>query len=93
MMHHRIVHLKPTYSWFPAAERQPGASGPGPQPGAQQLEKMVLKRIRKELTDLQRDPLAQCSARPVRDAWSLWQATATGPKDSPYQGGIFFLNI
>ena len=55
------------------------------------------KRINKELRELNREPLTNCSAGP--DGYGSnktlfdWSATIQGPKESPYEGGCFFLKI
>ena len=54
----------------------------------------ALKRILKELDDFNKDPPANCFAGPInKNDMFNWQGGFIGPENSPYEGGIFILNI
>ena len=54
---------------------------------------MSVPRIMKELKALQKEPIPNCSAGPTSNDMTHWQATIFGPEDSPFEGGVFYLDI
>nr|CAG4710160.1 unnamed protein product [Naegleria fowleri] len=54
---------------------------------------MAQRRIMKDLTQLQQNPLEGIRAGPVGEDIFNWNAYIDGPADSPYEGGVFKLKI
>ena len=54
---------------------------------------MALNRIKKELRNFLKDPPCNCSGNAIDDDLFKWQAIIIGPTGTPYEGGIFKLNI
>lgn len=54
----------------------------------------IIKRLNKELKEMQTNPPLNCSAGPINDDNLFkWSATIYGPEGSPYDSGVFILNI
>ena len=52
------------------------------------------KRIMKEMQDMEKSPVDNCTAGPVNaENLYLWRGTIIGPEKSPYEGGLFQLEI
>jgi len=56
----------------------------------------ALKRIMKEYKELTVDAPFEdecCTVQPKNDDYFAWQATITGPPGTPYEAGLFFVDI
>ena len=51
------------------------------------------RRLRKEYQDILKNAPENISAGLVKDSLTKWKATILGPMGSPYEGGIFELDI
>mmetsp|Transcript_37705 Transcript_37705/g.64996 ORF Transcript_37705/g.64996 Transcript_37705/m.64996 type:complete len:152 (+) Transcript_37705:45-500(+) len=51
------------------------------------------KRLQTEEKDIEASPPDDCTAGPIAGDQFHWQAMMCGPENSPYSGGVFFLNI
>uniref|UniRef100_A0A6C0LMH6 UBC core domain-containing protein n=1 Tax=viral metagenome TaxID=1070528 RepID=A0A6C0LMH6_9ZZZZ len=55
---------------------------------------MALRRIKKEYEEIKKDPPLNTTANPiVENDMFNWEATIKGPDGSPYEKGLFKLNI
>jgi ubiquitin-conjugating enzyme E2 D/E len=54
---------------------------------------MLLKRLKKELKIIKENNSLNCTAYPINDNSMKWEGYIIGPKDTPYEGGKFYLNI
>ena len=53
----------------------------------------AIQRINRELSEIQREPPQNCTAGPSGDDIFKWQGMIVGPSGTPYEGGIFPLEI
>eukprot|EP01083_Nonionella_stella_P175595 611932_1 len=54
---------------------------------------MALRRLNKELIEMENDPSEMISAGPVGEDLFKWQAMIMGPPKSPYEHGIFLVEM
>ena len=51
------------------------------------------KRLAKEMGDFKNDPVQGVEINLVHDNIAIWDVVIDGPKDTPYAGGKFTVNI
>ena len=54
---------------------------------------MFARRIKKEIEEMGSNTNVTCSAGPIGDNIMKWEGTIFGPTGTPYEGGVFHLNI
>ena len=55
---------------------------------------MALRRLQKEFRDLTKEPHESISAAPIAESDMFkWRGTVRGPEGTPYEGGLFHLDI
>lgn len=53
----------------------------------------MTKRITKDLEEIKKDPMPHISAGPVGDDLYHWTGCVIGPQKTPYEGGVFKVDI
>ncbi|XP_066213945.1 ubiquitin-conjugating enzyme E2 D2B-like [Saccopteryx leptura] len=53
----------------------------------------AVRRLTKELLDMSQNPSEHYSVGPVGDNMLEWQGNIMGPKDSPYDRGVFIIKM
>jgi len=54
---------------------------------------MTLKRIQREIIDLQKEDKGDIQLSPVEDNLHIWKGSIPGPEGSVYEGGVFDVDI
>jgi ubiquitin-conjugating enzyme E2 D/E len=54
---------------------------------------MTIKRIHREIKDLEKEDLGGMSLAPSENNLFNWKASIPGPEGSPYEGGVFNLVV
>ena len=54
---------------------------------------MTMKRINREIADLKKEDLGGMTLEPNESNFFHWKASIPGPEGSPYEGGVFNLNV
>ncbi len=54
---------------------------------------MAIRRIKRELKDINDNPPLVCNAETIDDDFYHWSASLTGPSETPYEDGIFNMDI